>query len=323
VRDASQLKLSFRHTAMNLLLTALLLLLIAFPSELFNATVQEHYDEITGWFGGNRLAGLRSRLSNLPPWVGLASFGVAGALLYSQLSPDFSFNESSLALVIGMFVALVGAVFIFEVARAGYVHRRFKVDGRLKAFPTGMLFGAVLVVLSRLAHFQPGYLFGLFAAAVFGDRITSKHEGESLAVAAVSLLAVGAAAWLAWIPVKHLATKPGAGLAILCLDATLATLWVAAMCIVVFGLLPVRWLNGEKVMAWSRPGWAMIYGVGMFVFLQTALFPNGGFANTSSSRHSFMSMLILFLAFGALSVLFWAYFRYRFLWRKQELGEEP
>jgi hypothetical protein len=324
VLDPTQLKLSFSHVGQNMLLAALLVLLIAFPSELFNSTVQEHYDEITSWVHRGRLAGVRRQLSRLPTPAVLACFGAAGALLYSQLSPDFSFNKASLALLIGMFVALATASFIFDVARAGYIRRRFSVEGRLKAFPTGIALGAVLVLLSRLVHFQPGYLYGLFTGLVFQHELSHKKEGESMFAAGASLLGAGAVAWLLWIPVKHLANQHGASMAILSLDAALASLWIAAMCGIVFGMLPIRWLNGEKVAAWSRPGWALIYGVGMFAFVQTALLPSGGFIG-SAKKGSFLSVLILFVAFATFSVLFWSYFRYRHHWQRQpaQVLEEP
>jgi hypothetical protein len=316
VLDPTELKLSFSHVGQNLLLAALLVLLIAFPSELFNATVQEHYDEINGWVHRGRLAGLRRRLSQLPTPLVLAFFGAGGALLYSQLSPGFGFNKASLALLIGMFLAIAGASFIFDVTRASYIRRRFSVEGRLKAFPTGLALGALLVLLSRVVHFQPGYLYGLFTGLVFQTELSQKREGESMFAAGATLLGIGAAAWLLWIPVKHLATHHGASLGVLSLDAALSSLWIAAMCGIVFGLLPIRWLNGEKVFAWSRAGWALIYGVAMFVFIQTALLPKGGFIG-SSKKGSLLSMLILFVSFGALSVLFWGYFRYRHVWQGQ------
>jgi hypothetical protein len=326
VLDATELKLSFSHVAQNLLLAVLLVLLIAFPSDLFNATVQEHYDEITGWVVGRRVAGLRRRLSQLPTPVVLACFGVAGALLYSQLSPGLGFNKGSLALLVGMFLAIAGASFIFDVARAGYIRRRFSVEGRLKAYPTGLVLGALLVLLSRLVHLEPGYLYGLFTGLVFQTELSSKKEGESLFAAGASLLGIGAVAWVLWIPVKHLATHHGASLAVLTLDAALSSLWIAAMCGIVFGMLPIRWFNGEKVFAWSRGGWALVYGVAMFVFIQTALLPNGGFIG-SSNKGSFLAVLILFASFGAVSVLLWGYFRYRHVWRGEpapvEEGQGP
>ena len=37
--------------ATNLLLAALLVMLVPFPAELFNRTLDEHYDEVLAWFG--------------------------------------------------------------------------------------------------------------------------------------------------------------------------------------------------------------------------------------------------------------------------------
>jgi hypothetical protein len=337
VRDLTQLSHKPSLLAQNVALAALMMLLLSFPSDLFNSTLQEHYEEISSGLFGSFFSRLRMKLGRMPTGLVLGGFAVAGGLLSSQLSPDFAFNRASLALLLGMFLALGATSFIFDVARGAYVRRRFGIvvqdfslrtplayigKGTLRAFPLGMIIGGLLVLFSRLGHIQPGYLYGLFTGLVFRGELSAEREGESLAIASVSLLSVGLAAWIVWIPIKHLAVHPGAGLSILVLDAALSSLWICSLCTVVFGLAPVRFLNGEKVKAWNKAGWAIVYGLGTFVFVHTALHPkSGGFASTKKT--SILGMLAPFIAFAALSLTFWGYFRYRHLWQgtKQEADE--
>ena len=302
--------------ARSALLAALLVLLVAFPAELFNSTLLANYEEISGWFGGERLAAARETLQRLPGGLVLAGFAAAGAILYSQLSPDFGLDRASLALLLGMFVTLVVVSLIYDQARAWYLRRRFGVGSRLRAQVTGLLAGMVLVLFSRLANFLPGYVYGVFTALVFtrGDP-DERQDGEGLTVASWVLLAVGMVAWFVWSPVRDAAAEDSAGFGVLVLDAALASLWVAAVAAIVFGLAPIRYFYGEQVKAWNRMVWWALYGLGMLVFVHAVMDPDRGFYGKSDEA-SLSSILALFVAFGAFSTLFWAYFRYRHLWRR-------
>jgi len=72
----------------------------------------------------------------------------------------------------------------------------------------------------------------------------------------------------------------------------------------------MRFMDGEAVMAWSRAGWAAMYGLGMFVFVQTIMHPQstryGGDPNANLK-----SMLLLFIFFTLVAMSFWLYFRLR------------
>jgi hypothetical protein len=302
--------------ARSALLAAALVLLVAFPAELFNATLLANYEEISGWFGGASVGRARETLRRLPGGVVLAGFAAAGALLYSQLSPDFGLNRASLSLLLGMFVTLVVVSLIYDQARAWYLRRRFGVGSRLRAQLTGLLAGMVLVLFSRLANFLPGYVYGVFTALVFTrGNPDERQDGEGLTVASWVLLTVGVIAWFVWSPVRDAATEEGAAFGLLVLDAALASLWVAAVAAIVFGLAPIRFFYGEQVKAWNRPAWWALYGLGMLVFVHAVMDPDRGFYGRSDEG-SLSAVLALFVAFGAFSTLFWAYFRYRHLWRR-------
>jgi Calx-beta domain len=302
--------------ARSVLLAALLVLLVAFPAELFNATLLANYEEISGWFGGAGLTRAREALQRLPGGLTLAGFASAGAILYSQLSPDFGLNRASLSLLLGMFVTLVLVSLVYDQARAWYLGRRFGVGSRLRAQLTGLVVGMVLVLFSRLAGFLPGYVYGVFTALVFTRGAPDeRQDGEGLTVASWVLLALGVVAWFVWSPVRDAAGEDGAAFGLLVLDAALASLWVAAVAAIVFGLAPIRFFYGEQVKAWNRPAWWALYGLGMLVFVHAVMDPDRGFYGKADEA-SLTSILALFVAFGAFSTLFWAYFRYRHMWRR-------
>ncbi|MHB8508802.1 MAG: FGLLP motif-containing membrane protein [Candidatus Dormibacteria bacterium] len=296
------------------LLVALLVGLIAFPSELFNATLQEHYDEVKGWFGLGRGdgSGLGAKLSSIfaRPGVGLVLVTAVSAVLYGFLDPTFGFNLPSLALFVGLAGAIAIATFSYSLASGYFIRLRHGHHGYLRVFPAALVVGLVCVVISRVTHFLPGYLFGVMAAFRLKEdvELPPHHEGRAVAVGAGWLLGVSVVAWLVWIPVKAAAGGGDPSWVVLVLSALLAGVFVAGIEGLLFGLIPLRFLDGQKVMAWNRFGWAAIFAVAAFLFVHVLLNPAIGYV---SGTENIVVAVILFGAFGVLSVGFWAYFRFR------------
>jgi hypothetical protein len=82
-------------------------------------------------------------------------------------------------------------------------------------------------------------------------------------------------------------------------------MFVGGLQALVFGFVPVRFLPGAKVWAWSKRVWALLFTIGMFGFLHVLLHPEDDYEG------SLTTMIVLFVAFAAASGAFWAYFRYR------------
>ena len=102
---------------------------------------------------------------------------------------------------------------------------------------------------------------------------------------------------------------PDPGNGTLFLDAALSTLWVTGLQAVIFGLLPLRFLYGEKLVKWSPVCWIAIEGAALFVFVHAVARPGGGSEGHASSATiwSMFGLLGLF-TLGALGV--WAWFRF-------------
>ena len=117
------------------------------------------------------------------------------------------------------------------------------------------------------------------------------------------------ASWLVWSPVAEAAARPHPGTGTLFLDAALSTLWVSGLQAVLFGLLPLRFLAGEKVVRWSRWGWLALYGSALFLFVQAVVRPGDGEGAATSSTTAW-SMFGLVSVFCLLAVVAWAWFRF-------------
>jgi hypothetical protein len=239
--------------------------------------------------------------------VVLLASALGGSLLGAMLDPELGFNRASLALVLGLLAALVICSSVYDVARARWLQHRHGVSSTLRAYPAGMAIAAVLVAFSRIVDFQPGFLLGVFTGLGFSQQVEEEDDGRALAVASGALLGAGVLCWLLWSTVSELAAGPSPTFGVLFLDAALSTIWIAGVQGVMFGLMPLKFLDGAKVLHWNRLGWAVIYGFGMFAFVHTMLRPGSQVEDQSA----FIAAMLLFALFCVISVGFWAYFRFR------------
>lgn len=288
-----------------------MLLLLGFPAELFNSTLEANYEEISGWVrrprsGINRL---KAWTAGIPKNVMFVIFAAVGGVIYSFLDPSLGFDLKSAALVVGLIVSIAVVTLAVEIPIMLYA-RRMGAGGYLSAFPQALFLGIACVVFSRLLRFRPGYVYGI----TYGYKPTNcepsdRRIGKATAFGCVVLLSISLAAWVVWAPVDQAASKAGASMGLLILDSVLAGIVIAGIQGLVFGLLPLRFCDGHKVAAWNRVAWTALYGISIWAFVQIVLTPQGGFL--SSSGGSLLKVVGLFVTFGLFSVGFWAYFRFR------------
>jgi hypothetical protein len=311
VEDVRQVSTSGTVLLTNVLLAAGLLVLIPFPSELFDSTLKAHPDEVRRWFRFIPLRRGRRRFSTWigSRWVAFPLFTLAAAALYSLLDPGFGLTSPSLALYLGLVVALVVVTLGFNLP--GLLHLRLVQCEmpRLRVLPWTLPIAAACVLVSRIADVHPGYVYGLLAGYTFEGEYSKRAEGRAAAISTAALFALSIVAWLAWTPVKAAAEQPGAGFGMLVLDAMLAMIFVVGLETMAFGLVPLRFLDGEKIVAWSRLVWGMLFAAGVFGLLHVLLNPRSGYLATA--RGGVVTLILLFAAFGTASFAMWAYFRFR------------
>jgi hypothetical protein len=308
-----QLSVKFTHVATNVLLALALVLLIPFPTELFNSTLEANYDRVTA-----PLRELGRFLPRFPTrerrWRGrgfvlFAGTMVVTSLLYCLLDPTFGWNRSSLALFVGILGGLVVVTVAFDLVALWFMWRRHRARPAFRAYGAALPIAAACVVVSRAAHFQPGYLLGAIAGLSFAVALSRQDEGRLAARSAAWILGLSLIAWVARTPVVDAeATSSRLGLQVL--DATMAAIVVGGIEGVAFGLLPLRFLAGEQVMAWSRRAWLALFGLAVLAFVFVVLNPQGNFVG-SLSVGSVWSTIALVAGFTVVSVAMWAWFRMR------------
>jgi hypothetical protein len=321
----------------DLLLLALLGLLIVFPAQLFNSTYEENHERID-----RQLARLRPRsrrrsavvpsvviptqptgepavaappAPSAPPrtrrLVVFLACVVVGTLLGGLLDPKFGANTPSYALVAGIFVSVLVAVVV--AALAGRVFRSATHRGSswyLQAIPSALLVAVVCVVVSRLTHFEPGYLYGVLGGAVFAAALDRRTEGRAETVVLLAGFVLALAAWVGFGALASAADDADPSFAVLGGDALLASLFIGGLEGLLFGMIPLRFLPGSRVKGWSWPVWGVLMVVVLYVFVHVLLNPAAGYLGRSTTA-SVTVTLALFVAFAVVSGLFWLWFRLR------------
>ncbi len=237
--------------------------------------------------------------------LGVASFIGISALLYSLLDPTFGFSLDSLGTFLGLTLGLVLTLASYSIPL--FVLSRGKDFGlAARALPGTLVIALLCVVVSRVANFQPGYLYGLIIGFGFTRELSKVEEGRLAGIATATGLAASIVAWLALPAVRG---SEGVGMGGLILETALVTVVVAGLEGALFGMMPLRFLPGERVRAWNARFWMGIIGVAAFAFFHILLNPSSGYL-ADSERSSMATVIGLLVVFGLGSVLFWGFFRF-------------
>lgn len=304
----SQVPLGAKDLGLSALVAAALVLLVAFPSELFDSTLAENAEEVKGWF--RWVAPLVRPFSRMGASVATAILLGIAALLFGLLDPGFGLDLASAAEFLGLVLSLLVVTAVFSLPALVYMRRRHGDRGRIDVLPGGLVIAGMCVLASRLLHFQPGYLYGVVVGVAFAQELPAEEDGRVSALSTAVMLVVAVVAWVVWAVVQPSAAGASPSPALVILETTLAAVAVAGVESAVITLLPMRFLVGAKVMAWSRAAWAGLLGLALFAFVHVLLRPGSGYVGADSGG-SALAVVILFVAFALGSLLFWAYFRFR------------
>jgi hypothetical protein len=292
---------------LSLLGVAGLLLLIAFPAELFNTTLEEHYDEVRGWL---HLRPRRRPVEGRNDTILCLAFLALSGPLWFVMQPSFGLDRSTFVAALGLSLATTVVTFSSDLPTLVHLRRRYREGAAVVALPGSLLVAVACVALSRAVRFQPGYFYGLVAGVAIGRRFGADTEGRLASASAALLLTFSVGAWLALLPVSAAARQPDAGLAPILLESFLGGVFWVALDSLVIALLPLRLLEGSKIIGWSRAVWAVLYAATALAFVHILLRPSTGYvANTAVTPP--VVVVALFVAFGCFSIAFWGYFRFR------------
>jgi hypothetical protein len=279
VPDAGDLSANTSLIGSNVGLAAGTLVLIVLSAELFNKTIEENREAITGWLRPALAPIDKVVVSVVGKWD---SFGnesflhivgppvatlVVSGLIYGGLEPGFGLNEKGLVMLVGVVVTLGLVTYCYNGSQALVSRRLFSLNPAIHIFPLGILVAAVCVLTSRLEGYQPGIVYGFIASTViFGDSPSNtEREAKTVLYPTLALLALCLLAWLLISPLRHLATShDGIWPA---LPETIAVgVFVGSLEGTFFQMIPIRYLDGHKLWIWSKLMWLVVAGISAFMF---------------------------------------------------------
>lgn len=302
-----QLSLSLSSALKDAGVAGVLLVLLAFPAQLFNETLRENYEELRGWFGLKRP--LNEVIRHVDQRLLMPVFLLGGGVLLALITPDFGFNVSTLAVILGFSLAMGIITVAFAVPNYAYFLRRYRERGKVLVLPGTVIIAAFCVAVSRLLHFQPGYLYGLLAVFLFQHEPDRKTEGRLAGASAVFVIALALAFWALRTPLSTETMRRPAFLGLVA-ESALAGAFVLGLESVIVGMLPMRFLDGSRIRAWSQVAWLVLFGVGLLVLVEVLFQPGSGYVGHTSTAGK-ISVAVLYVVFAGMSVGLWAYFRFR------------
>jgi hypothetical protein len=314
------------RTLIDALITLAAMLLITFPAQLFNRTLDENYDEIRG-IARRRvpvLVGIRRALrwgSSRSGIAGFVAVMLLGAILGGIEDPAFGFNARTGETLLAVLIAFAVMIVVAGLVGLGYRSaRHLDRSWALHALPAGLVVAAVCVVVSRLTNFEPGYLYGVIAGLAFSVQLGRKEQGHDAALASLSVLVVAVVAWALWTPVSRAASHPHPSPGILIADTLLGCLFVSGIVSTVINLVPLRFLSGGTLFKWHRGVWAFTFALALFLLVEVMLLPAARADRLGDAP--FVTTAVLFAVFGAVSISFHQYFAQRARRTARRTGED-
>jgi hypothetical protein len=286
-----------------------LLLLAVLPAHLLNSTLAEQSDRIERRF---------PHLRKEPHWmvrfgVWLKSVPVIGGIVVTAITalvlgfadPTFGFTLASARLVLACGIALFFVGYVANALTAIIARRRWSIVAAVSTRPYGLILTVAGVLVSRLIHFSPGFLVGLILGLTIQGKSASGYAWRVVVVRTSIVLGMSVAAWIGYSTLTLGGNEGGTFSSELFVE-TLVAITTEGVVALMIELLPLRFLEGERVYAHSRLLWAGFYFVTVVVFV-LAVIPWSG--NWDALGNSLWIWAAILVAFAAVCVGVYIYFR--------------
>ncbi|MFF7248680.1 FGLLP motif-containing membrane protein [Embleya sp. NPDC008237] len=282
---------------------------LGFSAELFNKTWEQNHLRIRRRL---RPGAARPRSQPRLPELQVLTFVLLSAAFCVAVEPGTGWNAGTAALALALVAAVPLGVLVYEGSAEAYRRRVSRIRALPRLLPGALGVALVLAAASRMLHLTPGYVYGLFLAFTSAGlrRMSPADEGRAIALGSWSLAGLAVVAWVWRIPVTHVLNESdGAPFGWVFAEDVLTQCFVAAVVGLVFGLLPMRFMDGHALWQWNRWAWAAIYALAVFLFILALLDPTG--AADGITRAMWLRSTILFTTAALASLTFWAIFRLR------------
>ncbi len=329
LHTADELHLDAEHVAITSGLAIVILLMIVVPGRLLEGTLTHNYGRIRAWItdlrgwirrhrprlsarltaislGSNRgrasfkLA--RGRLTGKFPWLTSSWAVVLGSLAATAFilgfsDPGFGTNPSSFRLFLAIGLSLVFINLAGNIAVRVVASYRYKTPGVFTAMPAVLIITVLAVAVSRILHIQPGLLLGLVIGVSLARELRHTEHARLALWHAGTLFTAGVGAWIAY---SFVAGGHGdeAGFWTHLAQEVLAATAVEALVGFLVIMLPLEFMEGFAVFAWSRKIWIAAYAVGLVTFLTLIAPMADEFQHWTGNAYVLLTGVVVFTAFA-------------------------
>jgi hypothetical protein len=285
-----------------------LLLLAVLPAHLLNATISEQSERFERRFGKIKTPNWMFRLGvwfRSAPVVGGVAVTLATAILFGFADPKFGFTLASLRLILACGIALFLVGYVANALTGLIARVQWNIVAAVSTRPYGLILTIVGVLISRLLHFSPGFLIGLILGLTLQGKSATGFAWRTVVLRSSIVLAMAIAAWIGYSTLT-LGGNEGGTFGSALLVETLVAITTEGIVALLVELLPLRFLEGERVYAHSRVLWGIYYFLTLVVFV-LAVVPWEG--NWDALHSSLWIWIVVLAGFAAICVGIYIYFR--------------
>jgi sugar lactone lactonase YvrE len=315
VLDAKEVTFSLETMATNALLAAILLALLVDVS-IFNTTIKENEDMILGWMGGvatpfRALTGAWTGTAKDSFFVRLVKplsiLGVSAAI-YCLLNPSLTLDTSMLVLFLSLLVGIGVATYVYEGAQVLISERLYGMPSSIRFFPIAILIAFASVVISKLTGLHPGVVYGFVAgASILAAREPDERESAIIVfLPMVAILTISIFAWLMVAPLRTFSDKNDFWA--LVLEGAAISIFLGGIQGLLFSLIPLSFIDGEKVWKWSKVAWVAITLPVAFLFFHIVVQQDGTLA-TATGRSGITALIIFAALSWGVTAFVWLFFK--------------
>jgi hypothetical protein len=298
-----------------------LLLLAVLPAHLLNATIAEQTDRFEKRFGKAKAPNWLFRLGlwfKSAPVAGGIVVTLATAILFGFADPKFGFTLASLRLILACGIALFLVGYVANALTGVIARVQWNVMAAVSTRPYGLILTIVGVLVSRLLHFSPGFLIGLILGLTIQGKSAPGYAWRTIVVRTSIVLAMAVAAWIGYSTLT-LGGNEGGTFGSELLVETLVAITTEGIVALLVELLPLRFLEGQRIYDHSRVLWGILYVLTLVVFV-LAVVPWEG--NWDALHGSLGVWIIVLAAFAVVCVGIYIFFRRFMPPTEEEDGDE-
>ncbi|HEY5230419.1 MAG TPA: hypothetical protein VIJ11_05975 [Galbitalea sp.] len=298
-----------------------LLLLAVLPAHLLNATIAEQSDRFERRFPKFRLPNWMFSIGvwlRSAPVVGGIIVTLATAILFGFADPKFGFTLASLRLILACGIALFLVGYVANALTGLIARVQWNIVAAVSTRPYGLILTIVGVLISRLLHFSPGFLIGLILGLTIQGKSAAGFAWRTVVLRSSIVLLMAIAAWIGYSTLT-LGGNEGGTFGSALLVETLVAITTEGVVALLVELLPLRFLEGERIYAHSRVLWGVFYFLTLVVFVLAVVPWEGNWDALGSSLWIWIGVLALF---AVVCVGIYIYFRNFAKPLEEEAGSE-